>query len=217
MEQKYESDLTKKEKRQLEWQKIKGMGVKDKLEYFWMYYKHVLVLLFSIVMLCSLFWTMHKNRNINYILNLVVVDAYYETTEPVEALREELLTLLGTGDKNEMVSMDLSASSSEEDYNAAMKMMVLLAAADVDIFICRDDVYKGIHLDDAFIPWEEVLGEDYEKYESYITDGYLDFSKSEKWKEYGLTIYDPACAGVLHSAKNMENIKKVVEYFFEAE
>ena len=38
-ERKNELDLSRKERRLLEKEKIKGMGMKKKLEYFWMYYK----------------------------------------------------------------------------------------------------------------------------------------------------------------------------------
>ena len=215
MEQKYESDLTKKEKRQLEWQKIKGMGAKDKLEYFWMYYKHVLVILFAILMFFSLLWTIYCNKRIIRVLGVAVVDAYYESNETVDALKEEMLQVLGTGEKYEAIELDLTATSTEEDYNAAMKMMVLLSVADMDLFICREEVFLGLEMDEAFLSWEEVLGEDYEKYASYIKDGYLDLNKSERWQQYGLTIYDPACAGVISSSQNVEKVKKIVEYFFE--
>ena len=44
-----EADLTKKEKRQIEREKLKGMGTGKKLQYIWMYYKvHMLLSLIHI-------------------------------------------------------------------------------------------------------------------------------------------------------------------------
>lgn len=44
MEQKHESDLTRKEKRELEIQKIKSLKSKKKLEYLLTYYRSVLLI-----------------------------------------------------------------------------------------------------------------------------------------------------------------------------
>lgn len=44
MEQKHESDLTRKEKRELEIQKMKSLKSKKKLEYLLTYYRSVLLI-----------------------------------------------------------------------------------------------------------------------------------------------------------------------------
>ena len=46
-EQSCGADLSRKERRLLEKEKIKGMGFKKKLEYFWMYYKWVLIVVIA--------------------------------------------------------------------------------------------------------------------------------------------------------------------------
>ena len=54
---KNESDLSRKEKRLLEKEKLKGMGPGKKLQYIWMYYKPVMFgILAAIVLAC-------KNKN----------------------------------------------------------------------------------------------------------------------------------------------------------
>lgn len=48
-----ETDLTKKERRRIEREKLKGMGTGKKIQYIWMYYKiHMLCVLLAIGGVC---------------------------------------------------------------------------------------------------------------------------------------------------------------------
>lgn len=66
MEQKHESDLTRKEKRELEIQKIKSLKSKKKLEYLLTYYRSVLLIviigIFMISMLIPVFQNAQRTR-----------------------------------------------------------------------------------------------------------------------------------------------------------
>lgn len=48
---KHESDLTKKEKRELERQKLAGMGLGGKLQYIWAYYKPQIFVVVGVIIL----------------------------------------------------------------------------------------------------------------------------------------------------------------------
>ena len=78
MERKHESDLTNKEKRQLEWSKIKSLTWSQRLEYFWTYYKFVLVILAGVVMLGSIAWTVYDGARTETTISIGVVDLNYE-------------------------------------------------------------------------------------------------------------------------------------------
>lgn len=54
MEQKHESDLTRKEKRELEIQKIKSLKSKKKLEYLLTYYRSVLLIVIIGIFMISM-------------------------------------------------------------------------------------------------------------------------------------------------------------------
>ena len=82
LSQKHESDLTKKEKRLLEKEKLKVMDWKGKLQYIWMYYKVWIFAAIGIVFLAFGIRSWIENARIKTFLSIAVVDsagADYET------------------------------------------------------------------------------------------------------------------------------------------
>ena len=214
MEVKHESDLTPKEKRQLEFQKLKAMTLGQKIEYLWTYYKVWLVVLLAVILVGSIVATMIQNGMKVELLSIAVVDADLNAQDGVDQMQGDLLSYMGTGDKYETITVDAS-SRSGEDYTDVTKRMVLIASGTVDLFICNQDTYEEYDEQGGFREWSEILGDDYGQYEQYMTDGVLDLSKSEKWQEYGITYYEPVYAGVLAASDKDENLKQFVEFFFE--
>lgn len=214
MERKHESDLTAKEKRQLEWEKIKGMGWSKRLEYFWTYYKFVLVILAVLIMLISIVHTMITGWRTDTLLSLGIVDVNYNASEDFEVLRQDLLDVLGTGDKYEAVEMDTGLMSGSEDYTSVMKMSTVVAAGGLDIMICGQTTYDDLEGQDALQDWETFLGEDYARYEPYMTNGVIDLSKSDKWKSNEWTFYTPVYAALMYSSENPDGVRGMLEYFF---
>lgn len=215
MEVKHESDLTSKEKRQLEFQKLKSMTLGQKIEYLWTYYKVWLLVLLIVIMIGSIVWTMIQNGMKDEILSLAIVDADLDSQGGVDQMTDDLLDYVGTGDKYETIVVDSSARSGE-DYTDVTKRMVLLASGTVDLFICNEELYQEYEEQGGFRDWSEVLGDDYAQYEQYMTeDGVLDLSKSEKWQEYGITYYEPVYVCLLGSEEKDDNLRKFVEFFYD--
>ena len=213
MEVKHESDLTPKEKRQLEFQKLKAMTLGQKIEYLWTYYKVWLVVLLAVILVGSIVATMIQNGMKVELLSIAVVDADLNAQDGVDQMQGDLLSYMGTGDKYETITVDAS-SRSGEDYTDVTKRMVLIASGTVDLFICNQDTYEEYDEQGGFREWSEILGDDYGQYEQYMTDGVLDLSKSEKWQEYGITYYEPVYAGVLAASDKDENLRQFAEFFF---
>lgn len=214
MEKKYESDLTRKEKRQMEIEKLKSMSFKKKVEYLVTYYKWVLLVLLVAVFFISMGVNIYRGIRQKTVLSVVIADAVYDEESQVEKLQTDLLKLLGSGKKNEEVMIDTSAVSGET-YGSAMKMTVVMSAGDTDILVCSGETYEEYAAQDAFLSWEEILGADYEKMQPYLEEGKLNLSKSEKWRAYHLTVYEPAYAGVLRSSDKKEEAVRFAEYFSE--
>ena len=62
------------------------------------------------------------------------------------------------------------------------------------------------------LSWKEILGDDYSKYEEYMTDdGRLDLEKCPNWEKYNMVYYSPVYAVVMSSSKNLENCIKFLE------
>ena len=73
---KHESDLTKKEKRQLEKEKLAGMGLGAKLGYIWAYYKPQMAAIVGVIVLIFAAKDIYDNAQIETALTMMVIDSY---------------------------------------------------------------------------------------------------------------------------------------------
>ncbi len=194
--------------------KMDGLTFGQKVEYFWDYYKVVFVVLFVVILGVGTIWTMFENSRKECLLSVVVVDGAEQNIQAEEKVEQELLQIVGSGKKYEEVHFDLSPSSNEISGNVVKTAIALSPIEENDIAICNLDTYKKFSEQGGFKSWESVLGENYKKYEPYIKQGAIDISCSEKWQELGLTTYSPAYACVLKEGKHMEQVIKMLEYFF---
>lgn len=215
MVERYESDLTRKEKRHLEAQKIKSLPWKKKIEYLWTYYKFVLVIAAAVVLLVSAAVTMYRNAVQNPVFSMVIVDADRQDEEKVQKLESELEECIRLEGRHDVIRIDTSASSGDESAQTIKTIIAISPMEDNDLAVCDAETYSKFHSQGAFADWRDILGEDYEKYEPYIVQGALDLSKSSNWVKLGLTQYEPVLAGVPARSEHQENVKKVVEYLFQ--
>ena len=216
MKQKYESDMTPKEKRQAELEKLRGMSLGEKAGYIWTYYK---IWLLVPVILIVVIWQgvqIYHNLQEENLISIGIVDTDMDTEAGEEAFESDLLELLGTGDKNEVVTLDTTIGSGD-DSASTMKRATVLGAGTLDLMICGEELYDSYDAQDAFIAWQEILGEDYGKYETNFVDGRLVLSRSDKWNSYGLVSYEPVYAGALTSSENTEALRQFAEYFLSEE
>ena len=211
MEKRYESDMTRKEKRQNELKKLKSMTFKQKVGYIWTYYKGVFAGIIIACVIISISVQMFQNSQLKSMLSIAVVDSNYNHDEQVEALQNDFLAYAGTGDRHEVVDADTSLLSGDE-YNAVVKRTVVMGAGTADMMFCGEETYKKYKQQEAFLSWKEILGDDYSKYEEYMTDdGRLDLEKCPNWEKYNMVYYSPVYAVVMSSSKNLENCIKFLE------
>lgn len=212
MKQKYESDMTPKEKWQAEFEKLRGMSLGEKAGYLWTYYK---VWFFILVVFVVVIWQgvqIYHNMQREELLSVGVFDAELDTVDGQEAFKNDLLELLGTGDENEVIAID-TALSSDEDSASAMKRATVIGAGTLDVMICGEELYDSYAAQGAFADWKEILGEEYEKYESCFTDGKLDLSRSTRWDSYGIVSYEPVYAGAFVKSENTGALRQFAEYY----
>ena len=94
--EKYESDLTAREKRQKRLETIRSLHGKKRAEYLWTYYRSWL--LAALLAAFGVFVLIYswQNRHTRVILSIAVADAEYSAHgEQEEKLREDLLGALG--------------------------------------------------------------------------------------------------------------------------
>ena len=120
MASRYESDMTRKEKMQLEKEKLSKMNFKEKLAYIWEYYKAVIFGIIAVIFIIGTIVNIHENAKYYDLVSIAVVD--YAGLQDVSPIEEDLKEALGTGDKYEKVSIDTSYSFGENlenaDYNS---------------------------------------------------------------------------------------------------
>lgn len=141
LKKKYESDLTSKEKWQLELQKLKKMNLKQKIIYIFDYYKFVFVWIVIIFIFICLGIQIYQNSKKIELLSVAIVDVRYDKDEESERLKSDLLEYMGSGEKNEEITLDTSAMSGE-DYTATIKMTIVMGTGTTDIVICDEDTYN---------------------------------------------------------------------------
>lgn len=212
-EEKHESDLTAKDKLEIEKQKLGSMNMKQKLEYLWTYYKMWLVVLILIIVCINIGVSIIQNLRTEELISIAVADTDYDTSDEAVKMESDLLEYLGTGGGYEKVTVDTSVMSGE-DSSSVMKRTVVMGAGTVDLLICDESMYSSYEEQEAFRDWEDVLGDAYEQYAPYMEDGKIDLSKSEKWQEYGLTAYEPVYMAVLGNSEKEDMIRKVLQFYF---
>lgn len=207
MSPKYESDMTQKEKRAQELQKIKSLKGKKRVEYLWTYYRSFLLILLVFVFVICLIVPIIQNIQRNPVLTLALVDANLEAD--TESLEQKILNYLDTSGKHDEVVIDTTATSSGSYVKLAT---LLLAESDTDAVICNSDTYEFCKQKDCFIDWQKLLGNDYSDYEMYMTDGVIDLSKIPAWQEENYTLYEPVYLGVLQNSEHPETVLLFLEY-----
>lgn len=207
MSPKYESDMTQKEKRAQELQKIKSLKGKKRVEYLWTYYRSFLLILLVFVFVICLIVPIIQNIQRNPVLTLALVDANLEAD--TESLEQKILNYLDTSGKHDEVVIDTTATSSGNYVKLAT---LLLAESDTDAVICNSDTYEFCKQKDCFIDWQKLLGNDYSDYEMYMTDGVIDLSKIPAWQEENYTLYEPVYLGVLQNSEHPETVLLFLEY-----
>ena len=230
MASRYESDMTRKEKMQLEKEKLSKMNFKEKLAYIWEYYKAVIFGIIAVIFIIGTIVNIHENAKYYDLVSIAVVD--YAGLQDVSPIEEDLKEALGTGDKYEKVSIDTSYSFGENlenaDYNTLMasakkdyestqkKPSGVNAAQSMDVLICSQAVYDNYSKDDYFLDLSTLFDEaTCEKYGIKAGDTCLDISKLKKYQDMGLTYYEPCYLTVLVNTKNTDNAAKLIEYLEE--
>ena len=81
---KHETDLTKKEKRELEKMKLASMGWKGKLQYIWAYYKPQMAAIVAVIAIAFFVKDLYENSRIHTALTVMVIDSYGTKQEEAE-------------------------------------------------------------------------------------------------------------------------------------
>lgn len=208
-----EADLSRKERRLLEKEKIKGMGGKKKAQYIWMYYKFHMLGVVAAILAIVLGVHLYQNARMNTVLSVSVIDSGDFEVEDVEA---DILKLLNTEGKYDQVDVgqNLMSDSTGKELEANMRMAYVtqIQAATIDVLVMSSDLYEGMKDEGMFGNMKEIFGEDaYKELGDAAADEYhLEFKGGELADEFALP-YDDICVCVTANIKNPDNALKWLE------
>ena len=201
----HESDMSPRQRRQLERQRLKEMNWGQRLEYFWEYYKWVPVVILAVVIVIHEGLGIYHRSQQKILLAIAVLDVPVYSADQGPRLGQDLAAHMGTGSDKEVVDIDTSVMSGDT-VAAVTKRSVITAAGITDIFVVNQETYDELEAQGAFLDWQELLGDSAEKYASLLDEkGRMELSSNEVWNSYGLTEYSPVYAGFLVNSKHPEN------------
>ncbi|MBS6194747.1 MAG: hypothetical protein KH828_04125 [Clostridiales bacterium] len=215
-EKRYESDLTGKEKRQLEWQKIKGMRWKDRFSHIWAYYKPHMAVLLLIILAISVIGQMIYRSQFENVFSVAVLNGVMGDSE---AMAEDFKAYLGDEDKYHEIMIDASmyfSGDDSADYTSVMKLTTLIGARELEAMIAPKDQFEHYRDMDAFLPMDELLTEEQmEAYGDDVSEYGLNVSGSPTLEKFGMGIGEDVWLGIMVNAEHKENAKEFITYIYE--
>ena len=195
---KHETDLTKKEKRELEKMKLASMGWKGKLQYIWAYYKPQMAAIVAVIAIAFFVKDLYENSRIHTALTVMVIDSYGTKQEEAE---EKVQKALGIqDDPYEIVTVDESLRTGEDG--------VALESYSQMAFTTKDYMDGFEFKDEYFMDLTELLPEDVYQVFGEQNDKYSITIDSDELAEELEVTYEPVRIGVLANSENVENAVK---------
>lgn len=208
----YESDRTPKEKREMEREKLKQMTFAEKVEYIWAYYKiHMAIALGVILVLVIIGQTIYR-RQFDTVFYAAIING---TAGDGEAMAEDFKEYREDTDKYHEYTIDNSMYlvKDQEDYNMVMKLSTIIGAHQVDVLIAPEYKFQEYVDQDGFYPMSEILTEEQqEKYKDQLTEYGLSVGDSEVLKEHGMDVEEDSCLGVFIYSDHLEEARSFITY-----
>lgn len=211
LDRKYERQMSMKERRKFEAEKMQAMTLKEKIEYLWMYYKVYLLIPVVIVALIVVGMQMYHGMTEKVLLNLAILGG---DNIDRSGLDKEITELLGTGDKKETVKINANLSGSSDDYNSNIALSTLVGAEAVDVIICPEEIYESYTKQSGFMNLEKILSEEAIAGGKVQGDAVVLETSSYMTDEIGIS-YEPVYVCIMSNAQNEKQAVKFIEMLLE--
>lgn len=195
MDGKYESDLSGREKLKWQWDTVRNLKGKKRLEYLRNYYKFLLVIVAAVILIVYVICVMVQGSRENTVLSVVIVDAAQTDENAAETLEKQILEVLGAEGKYDQAEIVLSATSGRTDEEIAKLRVALSVVAEADIVLCNEEVYEEYKAQGAFADTEKLLGN--QSGAGSFLNEYIEYS--------------PAYLCVLSHSERTEAVTKLIE------
>ena len=170
--------------------KLKGQGVKAKLEYFWEYYKiHTIVVICVAILLGTLIHDISNSKPYGFYATFLnsgssSAQDYLEAGfTPISGVDTEKYSCFI--DTSESYNLDVI---SETTMATSQKIMANIAGGDLDVLAADSDIFTYYSNQQIFVDLRTVLSaEQVNKYQDlfvYVDQAYLDYLESDEYQHY---------------------------------
>jgi ABC-type molybdate transport system substrate-binding protein len=227
-----DATIYKKNDRQSEKEKLKDMSTKEKLSYFWDYYRyHALIVISLILILSYIIYTYTKPR-LEVSLNAAVINSTI-ASEIWNEYAEKVTEYMELDPLSEELRInDTFYFNGSPDYEANMRqaLAIYVAATDIDIVFAPESEFTNYADNDFFAPLSDQLPTDL--YSSLTDMFYLsDTEDNPKVAAYGIyvsdtklykehsypTENDPVIIGIISNSKRKQNAVEFIRFLFSEE
>ena len=215
MEQKkYESDMSPKEKRELEKSYFRGMSVRQKAEHVIAYYKtHIMLLFLTLLVIIFGIYFVYRTQ-VDILLNVVFIDSMDGDQKTMESDFKEYM-----GDSSALheIFVDdtiLFTGSAFSDSYKEIKLSSFIQNKLPDVMI-MDEKYYGQYKESGMLqPFIKVMSEEeQETLGIRAEDGYgVMMTGNQKLEEYGFLIDGDSYLVVMQDAAHPEEAKDFIEF-----
>ena len=195
---KYESDLTAKEKRQLEWEKIKGMSFKNKVSHIWAYHKPILAApVIAIFLIVTIVNIVIQNRYENVLSIAVINGLHVNDTDARDVSLKERLELEHPH-STILIDPNFTFVDGALTMESVQKIVVFIAAGQIDILITNQYLFENYVEQEMLLDLGEIFSE-YELAEMNLVQRYgIDITEAVDMNiEYFGIFYEPVYLTVI--------------------
>ncbi len=146
--------------------KMKGRPLKEKLEYFWEYYKiHTIVAVTVIALIASLVhaWATSKD----YALSIVMINSIADSFEGVtDTWTGDLTSILDFDTKEYEVAIDttvmlgMGSASATQEYSSSQKVAAMVSSQSIDIITADTSIFEQYAQNGFFTDLRDIYTEE---------------------------------------------------------
>ena len=216
-DRKYESDMTKKEKRELRRRQLKSTHGKARLDYIWTYYKLEMGLVLVLIVICALVINWLLSLRYDQILYVGVIN---NTACDGEKMAQDYKASIGNDNKFDTVEVDttmtIDPDSEISDFYGSYRFTVYTSTSVMDAAIVDEETFESHKDVGVFMDLKDLVEEaDPESVDS-IADGVgLNLQGNEKLASYGVDTTKPVYLMVNRQTENEEYITSFIRFLEE--
>ena len=204
----------KREKEELKKQ-LHDMNLSQKLEYFWMYYKWVIVVGVFAVMLIIAGVDWWGNLQDQTVLGIMAANSF---TIP-DTAEEEIKEIIDQTDRHDKVditgSIAFNPETGELDYYSQMAFLANLASRDLDMVFVPEVGVEHIRNAVESVSLEDLFGEKAEKYKDSYENGFFRLPEGNEAVQLLALPYEPVYVTVVDGSYHTENAAVFLKVLLE--